>query len=97
MGRVHRKTFEQDEERKNRWRMYPRLGCWRAWVTLLSSSSLSAQIDFMLYRDGTVVSGDSLGMVKFWDSQTCTQLQSFQGHSADVLCLSIGPVCGSIG
>ncbi|KAF8922314.1 WD40-repeat-containing domain protein [Mucidula mucida] len=41
--------------------------------------------------DGTIVSGDSLGMVKFWDSKTCTQLQSFQGHGADVLCLTISP------
>ncbi|KAJ7597673.1 WD40-repeat-containing domain protein [Mycena floridula] len=41
--------------------------------------------------DGTIVSGDSLGMVKFWDSRTCTQLQSFQGHGADILCLAFGP------
>ncbi|KAF7339840.1 WD-REPEATS-REGION domain-containing protein [Mycena venus] len=41
--------------------------------------------------DGTIVSGDSLGMVKFWDSRTCTQLQSFQGHGADVLCLTVDP------
>ncbi|KAI0768510.1 WD40 repeat-like protein [Trametes elegans] len=41
--------------------------------------------------DGTIVSGDSMGNVKFWDSRTCTQLQSFQGHAADVLCLTIGP------
>ncbi|KAF9036469.1 WD40 repeat-like protein [Hymenopellis radicata] len=41
--------------------------------------------------DGTIVSGDSLGMVKFWDSKTCTQMQSFQGHGADVLCLTISP------
>ncbi|GLB36397.1 putative WD40 repeat-like protein [Lyophyllum shimeji] len=41
--------------------------------------------------DGTIVSGDSLGMIKFWDSRTCTQLQSFQGHGADVLCLAVGP------
>ncbi|TFY78951.1 hypothetical protein EWM64_g5058 [Hericium alpestre] len=41
--------------------------------------------------DGTVVSGDSLGLVKFWDARTCTQLHSFQGHNADVLCLTIGP------
>ena len=31
-------------------------------------------------------------MVKFWDSRTCTQLQSFEAHSADVLCLVVGPV-----
>src|SRR6266498_4953752 len=43
-------------------------------------------------RDGTIVSGDSLGMVKFWDSRTCTQLSSFQAHGADVLCMTIGPV-----
>ncbi|KAF8213295.1 WD40-repeat-containing domain protein [Mycena galopus ATCC 62051] len=41
--------------------------------------------------DGTIVSGDSLGMVKFWDSRTCTQLQTFQAHGADVLCLTIDP------
>ncbi|KZV77615.1 WD40 repeat-like protein [Peniophora sp. CONT] len=40
--------------------------------------------------DGTIVSGDSLGMVKFWDFQTGTQMQSFQSHGADVLCLAIG-------
>ncbi|KAF7306724.1 WD-REPEATS-REGION domain-containing protein [Mycena indigotica] len=41
--------------------------------------------------DGTIVSGDSMGLVKFWDSRTCTQLQSFQAHGADVLCLTIDP------
>ena len=42
-------------------------------------------------RDSTIVSGDSLGMVKFWDSVTCTQLQTFTAHEADVLALAIGP------
>jgi U3 small nucleolar RNA-associated protein 4 len=41
--------------------------------------------------NGTIISGDSLGMVKFWDSKTCTQIQSFQGHGADVLCIAVGP------
>jgi len=45
-----------------------------------------------LLSDGTIISGDSLGMVKFWDSRTCTQLQSFEAHGADVLCLVVGPV-----
>lgn len=44
------------------------------------------------HRDGTIVSGDSLGTVKFWDSKTCTQLYSFQAHGADVLCMTIAPV-----
>ena len=42
--------------------------------------------------DGTIVSGDSMGIVKFWDSKTCTQLNTFQAHGADVLCLSVSPV-----
>ncbi|KAL5495652.1 UTP4 [Sanghuangporus weigelae] len=41
--------------------------------------------------DGTIVSGDSLGIVKFWDSRTCTQLHSFSAHGADVLCIAINP------
>ncbi len=45
--------------------------------------------------DGTIVSGDSMGIVKFWDSNTCTQSQSLQGHAADVLCLTVGPVSNS--
>ncbi|KAH9176958.1 WD40 repeat-like protein [Lactarius sanguifluus] len=45
--------------------------------------------------DGTIISGDSLGMVKFWDSRTCTQLQSFEAHGADVLCLVVGSVSGA--
>ncbi|KAF5384706.1 hypothetical protein D9757_006197 [Collybiopsis confluens] len=40
--------------------------------------------------DGIIISGDSLGMVKFWDSRTSTQIQSFQAHGADVLCLAVG-------
>ena len=42
--------------------------------------------------DGTIVSGDSMGIVKFWDSKTCTQLNTFQAHGADVLCLAVSPV-----
>lgn len=41
--------------------------------------------------NGTIVSGDSMGLVKFWDPRTCTQNHSFRGHDADVLCLTIGP------
>ncbi|KAF8139959.1 WD40 repeat-like protein [Boletus edulis] len=41
--------------------------------------------------DGTIISGDSLGTVKFWDPVTCTQTHSFTAHGADVLCLTIGP------
>lgn len=44
------------------------------------------------HSDGTIVSGDSLGTVKFWDPLTSTQSYSFQAHGADVLCMAIGQV-----
>jgi len=65
---------------------------WRIRVYFCSLSCTLHPFSTRALRDGTIVSGDSLGMVKFWDSRTCTQLQSFQGHGADVLCLTISPV-----
>ncbi|RHZ61888.1 hypothetical protein Glove_345g7 [Diversispora epigaea] len=38
-------------------------------------------------RDGTIISGDSLGHIYFWDGKTGTVLQKFKAHDADVLCL----------
>lgn len=35
--------------------------------------------------DGTIVSGDSTGTIRFWDSKTYTLFQRIQGHTADVL------------
>lgn len=46
----------------------------------------------MYVRDGTIVSGDSMGIVKFWDPRTHTQMHSFRAHGADVLCLTISHV-----
>ena len=42
-------------------------------------------------QDGTIVSGDSMGLVKFWDGKMGTQLQSIKSHKADVLTITIGP------
>jgi U3 small nucleolar RNA-associated protein 4 len=39
--------------------------------------------------DGTVVSGDSTGSLKFWESQFWSLTQSFQVHKADILCLAV--------
>ncbi|KAM0748661.1 WD40 repeat-like protein [Meredithblackwellia eburnea MCA 4105] len=44
----------------------------------------------VVLEDGTVVSGDSMGNVKFWDGKMGTQTQSFRAHKADVLCLTVG-------
>ncbi|KAG8922794.1 U3 small nucleolar RNA-associated protein [Tulasnella sp. 418] len=41
--------------------------------------------------DSTIVSGDSMGMVKFWDASTATQFHSFRAHGADVLTLAVSP------
>lgn len=43
-------------------------------------------------KDRTIVSGDSMGNIKFWDGEMGTQSQSFKSHKADVLCLTIGAV-----
>ena len=36
-----------------------------------------------------------MGNVKFWDPVTCTQTDSFTGHAADILCMTISPVSPS--
>ncbi|CAG8487478.1 2874_t:CDS:10 [Acaulospora morrowiae] len=39
-------------------------------------------------RNGTIVSGDSLGHVCFWDEKVGVMQQKFNAHDADVLCLA---------
>ena len=39
--------------------------------------------------DGTIVSGDSTGTVRFWDGQTYAMTQRIKGHEADVLDVAI--------
>ena len=39
----------------------------------------------MCLPDGTIVSGDSTGEVKFWDGKTKTLLQRIQSHRSDIL------------
>ncbi|KAG0325217.1 U3 small nucleolar RNA-associated protein [Dissophora globulifera] len=43
-----------------------------------------------ILSNGTIVSGDSLGHVKFWAKDSTAMIQSFNSHSADVLCLAAG-------
>ena len=39
--------------------------------------------------DGTIVSGDSTGEIKIWDSSTSSLMQRIQGHSCDILTISL--------
>jgi U3 small nucleolar RNA-associated protein 4 len=47
----------------------------------------------LVLKDGTVVSGDSLGDVTFWDWRTCTQKCTVNSHEADILCMVADAVC----
>ncbi len=42
--------------------------------------------------DGTIISGDSVGMVKLWDDQTGTLIISHNVTKCDVLALSVSQV-----
>ena len=42
--------------------------------------------------DGTVISGDSSGSLKIWESRFWSLKQSFQVHKSDVLCLTFDNV-----
>jgi U3 small nucleolar RNA-associated protein 4 len=45
--------------------------------------------------NGTVVSGDSSGSLKIWDSRFWSLTHSFQVHKADILCLALDDVLPS--
>jgi len=42
--------------------------------------------------DGTIVSGDSTGALKFWESKFWSLTQTFQVHKSDILCLTVDDV-----
>ncbi|KAJ3183700.1 U3 small nucleolar RNA-associated protein [Gaertneriomyces sp. JEL0708] len=44
--------------------------------------------DLTVLKDSTIVTGDSMGHVSFWDWKTGTLKQSIKAHDADVLCLT---------
>jgi U3 small nucleolar RNA-associated protein 4 len=43
-------------------------------------------------KDGTIISGDSTGSLKVWESQFWSLKQSFHVHKADILCLAFDNV-----
>ncbi|CAK1556292.1 unnamed protein product [Leptosia nina] len=45
--------------------------------------------DIGILSDNTIVSGDSLGRLTFWDGNTGDQVESFLSHKADILSLVI--------
>ena len=38
----------------------------------------------MIFSDGTIVTGNSLGDTEFWDSTVGVQVQSIRTHSQDI-------------
>lgn len=46
--------------------------------------------------DGTIVSGDSTGSVRFWDRKLYAPQQGYRPHAADVLCIAVTPDGGNI-
>lgn len=62
-------------------------------MTLESRNSLRPTMVWCLRAlpDGTLVSGDSLGSVQFWDGATGTLRQSVALHEADVLAIEASP------
>ncbi|PLW15946.1 hypothetical protein PCANC_16478 [Puccinia coronata f. sp. avenae] len=41
--------------------------------------------------NGTIISGDSIGNVHFWDAKSCSRRQTIRAHRADVLCIVASP------
>lgn len=50
----------------------------------------------LVLRNGTIVSGDSTGAVKFWDKKFYSLMQNFKLHQADVLCLGMNAMGDTI-
>lgn len=64
----------------------------RITVDGLSSSGEPPCIwSILVLSDGTIVSGDSLGQVSFWDGKFGTMLAKFNPNGADVLALASSP------
>lgn len=51
--------------------------------------------DISILTDGTIVSGDSLGHVRFWDGEMGTLLQTIVTHEADILSLVADDTAGN--
>lgn len=62
-------------------------------VAVIAGSSLvSAKAGNNNTESDVIVSGDSMGLVKFWDEKMNTQTESLKCHKSDILCLTVGPV-----
>lgn len=60
-------------------------------VQRVAHTCAHAVVLLLLCSDGTIVSGDSLGRVQFWDLRFGSLLFSFTKHQADVLALAVAP------
>jgi U3 small nucleolar RNA-associated protein 4 len=61
-------------------------------VAVIAASAFIGSKAATTFDGDVIVSGDSMGLVKFWDAKTNTQIDSLQCHKTDILCLAIGPV-----
>ena len=61
-------------------------------VAVIAASSLKGNESNTWRPSDVVVSGDSMGLVKFWDTVTNTQIDSVKCHKSDILCLAVAPV-----
>lgn len=51
----------------------------------------SIQVWSLVYVTGDkiLISGDSLGIIRFWDTSQCIEVRALEQHSADILCMAI--------
>ena len=73
--------------------VHHRLECWGVEVSIIQQLPQKQRADRGDHSDHTVISGDSMGAVTFWDGGSLAQIKSFQSHAADAQCMAIGPVC----
>lgn len=62
----------------------------RGFKTYRSKESVVWSVIYL--SDGTIISGDSAGMVKIWDDCTGTLIKSHNVTNSDVLALSVSQV-----
>lgn len=61
------------------------------WIAVVCGLHSMVTVEFVGFRAGDVVSGDSSGCVQFWDGRFGTLLQAHSYHKGDVNALVASP------